>query len=210
MTTALTASTTNATDRLRVAGIVCLVAGLLGAASGVFLAVVEPSVDDGRFSYPLTARGFVAIQIWFVIQHLGLLAGQVAVWTSGAAGRGRLARAGHLLATGGMVVLALMEAVATAAADSAYPSPRTDLLDIGYGISSTAIGVGLVLLGVAVVRTHAWTDRGRWLPLFVGVWTFVVVFPAMMSGFLGARLGISSWMLCYAALGWYLSRRRAH
>ena len=135
---------------VRKAGLVCFVAGLLGAASGVFLMVVEPQVPDTRFSYPLTATAFVAIQIWFVVQHCGLIAGQVGLWASGVAGTRRTATVGHVVGIAGMALLTVTEAAAITAAEDPYPSSTTDVLDVLYGVASIAIGVGLLLVGVAV------------------------------------------------------------
>jgi hypothetical protein len=193
---------------VRRAGDLCLWSGLLGAASGIFLAVVEPSVPDTRFSYPLTAGAFIAIQVWFGIQHLGLIAGQVGLWASGAVGRSRTALAGHLLGLGGMGLLAATEVLATTAAESPYPSSRTDVLDILYGVSSTVIGIGLVIVGVTALRAHVWASWRRWLPLAMGMWVFVPMTPAIMAGFLPARLSITAWMLMYAALGYVLKKSR--
>ena len=193
---------------VRTFGWLCFGAGLLGAASGLYLAVVEPQVPDSRFSYPLDEAGFTAIQLWFVVQHLGLLAGQWALRQSGAAGPSRAASAGHLLGLGGMALLTVTELLAISASDAPYPSARTDVLDALYGVSSIAIGVGLTMVGVAVARTHRWTGWSRWIPLALGVWVFIPMTPAMMAGFLPARLAITAWMLLYAALGWVLVRDR--
>ncbi len=196
------------TGYVRRAGLVCLAAGLLGAASGIFLTLVDPSVPDSRFSYPLTAGAFVVIQLWFAVQHLGLLAGQHALWTSGALGASRPARIGHLTALAGMALLTVTEVLAISAASSPYPSDRTDLLDVSYGVASLAIGGGFVIAGVTGLRAR--TRRGllRWLPLALGIWVFVPMTPMIMAGFVPARLSITGWMLLYAALGWALYRDR--
>lgn len=200
------ATTTRPDADLRTPGLLCLAAGLLGVASGLLLAFIEPQVPDSRFSYPLDSAGFTAIQIWFVVQHLGLLAGQWALRQSGAAGSSRTAAAGHLIGLGGMALLTLTELLAIAASGSPYPSPRTNVLDALYGVSSIALGVGLLMVGVMVVRERQWSGWPRWLPLTMGVWVFVPMTPAMLAGFLPARLAISAWMLLYAALGWALVR----
>lgn len=203
---ALSPTTTRPDANLRTPGVLCVAAGLLGMASGLFLAFVEPQVPDSRYSYPLDATGFTMIQIWFVVQHLGLLAGQWALRQSGVAGRSRAAAAGHLIGLGGMALLTLTELLAISASESRYPSARTDVLDALYGVSSIALGVGLVMVGVMVVRERRWSGWPRWLPLTLGVWVFVPMTPAMLAGFLPARLAISAWMLLYAALGWALVR----
>ncbi|HVF53724.1 MAG TPA: hypothetical protein VNC78_08985, partial [Actinomycetota bacterium] len=182
---------------------------MLGAASGVFLAVVPPSVPEGRFSSPLAAGGFIAIQVWFAIQHVGLLIGIQALARFGVGGASRLTRIGHWLAGAGMLGLAIMEVVAITAADAAYPSPTTDPLEAGYGVTSIAIGVGLVLVGIGVLRERRWTGWQRWVPMLLGVWVFVPMTPALMGPFVLARLAITAWMVQFAALGLALIRSAA-
>ena len=111
-------STTAANRR---AGAVCLVAGVLGAGSGLYLAVAEPRVRQ-PVQRPAHVAGFVAIQLWFCVQHLGLLAGQVALRSSGVAGPGRAVAWGHGLGIAGMALLTLTEPLAIAAADDPYPA----------------------------------------------------------------------------------------
>ena len=204
---ATTVAVSTTPTRIRSAGLVCAAAGVLGAASGLYLAVVDPQVADTRFSYPLTADAFVAIQLWFVVQHVGLMAGVQALWATGWTARGGTARAGIVLAQGGLGLLTLTELYAIRAAESDYPGPHTGTLDALYGISSTAAGVGLVLLGIATLRTATAPGAGRWLPLALGVWVFVPMFPALMAGHVPARLAITGWMLLFAALGLVLARR---
>lgn len=191
---------------VRLSGLITSWAGVLGASSGVFLALVPPSVPEGRFSYPLAARGFVAIQVWFAIQHIGLLIGMQALVRSAVGGASRFTRVGHWLACSGMLGLAIMEIVAISAVDAAYPSPETNLLDAGYGLTTVAIGVGFVLVGMGVLRERRWAGWERWVPLILGVWVFVPMTPALMGPFLLARLAITAWMLLFAALGLALIR----
>ena len=205
--TATHTSTPPVTSRVRAAAMACAGAGLLGAASGIFLAVVDPQVPDTRFSYPLSAGAFVAIQLWFVVQHLGLIAGVQAAWAAGWVGtRGRMASAGLWVTQVGLVVLTLTELYAVRAAESAYPGPHTGTLDLLYGSSSIASGIGFVLLGIAVLRAGVVTSAARWLPLVLGIWVFVPMTPAIMLGHVPARLSITAWMLLFAALGFALLR----
>lgn len=184
-------------------GHLCFWAGLLGAASGVLLAVIPPAVDEDRYSYPLTAAAFAALQLWFVVQHLGLLAGIVGLGRSRATG-GRTV--GVWTASAGMVLLTLTEAAAIGAARSSYPGLWTGVLDALYGVSTVMIGVGLIAAGFAVLRVRLWERAQRWLPLAMGVYVFVPMLPLMFAGFLGARLAITGWMLLFAALGQALAR----
>ncbi len=187
--------------RTRQAGLVCTAAGLLGAASGIYLAVAPADVPAERYSYPLDVAGFTAIQIWFVVQHLGLIAGLLGLMATGAAGTGRTGRWGMALALAGMVLLTAMELLSLAAAESSAPSTRIDLLGAGYGVASTLAGVGLVMAGVAVLRAGIWQGWARWIPLALGVYVFVPMFPALAGPFVAARLAITGWMLLFALLG---------
>ena len=191
------------------AGNVCLWAGLLGAASGIFLAVVTPVVSAERFSYPLESVQFAFIQVWFVVQHLGLLVGIMALGVTGAAGLGRSPRIGQLLAVVGMTVLTVTEGVAILAAGEVVPSTLVTLLEVSYGISSTLIGVGLVMVGLAVLRSRTWLGWRRFLPLAIGVYVFVPMTPALSGPFVAARLAISGWMLLFGLLGWTLIQGEA-
>lgn len=197
-------------DRFRRrAGTVCLWAGFLGAACGVVLAVVPPQVDEDRYSYPLDAGPFAAFQVFFFLQHLALALGLVGVWRARAAGSRGAGAWGLALAIAGMGLLALVELAAISAGNAPYPSPRTDLLDAGYGITSVVIGVGLVVAGVAVFRARRWTGWRGLLLLVTGVYVFVPMIPALLGPLVLARLAITGWMLLFAALGWVLLRSDA-
>ncbi len=187
-------------------GQVCIWAGLLGAASGLLLVYVPPAVSEQRYSYPLDTGPFVVLQVLFALQHLGLLAGVVGLWRTGAAGSGGVARIGYASAVIGMLILTVTEGVSVIAAEASTRSSLVDAFAVGYGISSTAIGIGLILTGVAVLRTRAWRARSRYIPLITGIYVFVPLAPALGGPFEIARLAIAVWMLLFAALGWAVAR----
>ena len=187
-------------------GRVCVATGLVGAAAAIFLVLVEPAVDDGRYSYPLSPGGFTAIQVFFFVHHLGLLAGLYGLWRSGAAGTSRLGRWGTAGSMAGMALLTVAELAAISAAKSAYPSPRTDMLDGLYGIASMLIGATLIMAGVGVIRAGLWSDWRRYVPLMLGVYVFVPMTPAIFGPFVLARLAIGGWMLGFALLGWAVAK----
>ena len=186
------------------AGAVCLAAGLLGAVSGIFLAVFPAQVAEEMFSYPLTAGGFTVIQIWFFVQHLGLLAGIAALAHAAVMAPGRSARWGSGLAVAGMALLAVTELIAIKARNSTYPGDSTGLLDMLYGASSVAAGMGLILAGIAVRRRGRWTGWRGHVVLVAGIFVFVPMMPALMGPFILARVAITVWMLLFAALGYAL------
>ena len=186
------------------AGALCVTAGILGAASGIVLAVYPAQVSEDMFSYPLTAGGFTVIQIWFFVQHLGLLAGIAALARAAVMAHGRSARWGSGLAVSGMALLAVTELIAITARNSTYPGEGTALLDVLYGVSSVGVGVGLVLAGIAVRLGGRWTGWRGFVVLVAGIFVFVPMMPALMGPFILARLAITVWMLLFAALGYAL------
>lgn len=192
---------------VRRGGVACLWGGLLGAASGIALAVVPPAVESDVYGYPLEPTAFTLIQSFFFVQHLALVLGMLALWRSGAVGRTAFGRWGTVTAVVGMTLLALTELAAITSASAPYPSSQTDILDSVYGIASMVIGIGLVLTGVAVLRSGTWQGWPRYLPLLLGVYVFVPMTPAIFGPFVLARLAISGWMLLFALLGWELARR---
>lgn len=189
---------------VRVCGLACLVAGVLGAASGIFLAVYPADGADDTWRYPLSPDGFAAIQAWFGIQHLGLLAGTLALPASGLLGSSRAGRAGAWAASAGMALLAVTELLAISAKDADLD--QYAYLNVLYGVSTVLSGVGLILAGVAVRRAGRLSGWQSWVVLAAGIWVFVPMTPAIAAGFLAARLGITGWMLLYVALGWLLWR----
>ena len=186
------------------AGAVCLAAGILGAVSGIGLVVYPAQVSQDMFSYPLTAGGFTVIQIWFFAQHIGLLAGIAALARAAVMAQGRSARWGSGLAVSGMALLAVTELIAISARNSTYPGDGTAFLDMLYGVSSVAVGLGMILAGIAVRNGGRWTGWRGLVALVAGIFVFVPMMPALMGPFILARVAITVWMLLFAALGYAL------
>ncbi|HVM35875.1 MAG TPA: hypothetical protein VM784_11085 [Actinomycetota bacterium] len=107
---------------------------------------------------------------------------------------------------GGMVLLSIAELAAITAANADYPSARTDPLDALYGVSSMAVGAGLIMLGTAAIRTGRWTGWRRYVPLLLGLWVFVPMTPALFASFVLGRLTIGGWMALFGLLGYALLR----
>lgn len=189
--------------RVRRAGTLCLWAGLTGAASGVALALVPVAVAEGHYSYPLSPGVYVVVQVWFVVQHLGLLAGVAGVVWSGVAGSRRL---GPGAAFAGLALLTVTEALAIAAWRATDSTPIAGFLDGLYGIAMLTAGLGLVVAGLSVVRAQRWSGGYRYVLLAIGIYVFFPMIPAIFAGFTEARLAITGWMALFAVLGHALVR----
>lgn len=186
------------------AGRLLLAGAALGVAGGLITGFFPPAVTEDRYSYPYQPAGFVLMQLVFLANHLLLLVGFLGLGRSGAAGPGWLGRVGVGLAVAGTALLSSCEIGAATQARAAYPSAGTDVLDIGFGVASTVIGVGLLLAGVGVLRTGRWDGWRRWSVLAAGVAMFVVVIPGVFGPFLAGRLVLVFWMLLIGGIGFAL------
>ncbi len=184
------------------AGLIGLVTGGLGALSAVVLLLWPPQVPVGPVSHPFTTTGFLVAQAWFFVHHFGLVLVLVALAGSAALAGSRLARGGAWLAVIAMIGLSLAELLAMRYAAWDETAANAGWMGTAYGITVSAIGLGMVVAGVGVVRAAAWSGWRRWTPLAIGLAVFVVVTPGMFGGFVVARLAIGFWMLLFAALGW--------
>ena len=130
------------------------------------------------------------------------MAGLLALRWAGVLPDTRPARWGWAAAVVGMAGLAVTEFVAIAAADSDVDSGIGGVLGGLYGVTCTAMGVGLTLAGISIWRAQVWEGWRRGVVLALGVWVFVPMFPALIvTPTDGARLAIGGWMLLFAALG---------
>lgn len=125
-----------------------------------------------------------------LVLHLGELAVLVALALGGAAGRGPLGRIGVGVAGLGLVLLAVAE-----------PS----VVDLLFTIAPNLVGIGMLLVGVAVLRAGVWTGWQRWLPLAQGVALFAVLTPLIIvSGGPPETLGLVGllvWEVLWVLIG---------
>jgi hypothetical protein len=189
---------------LRRCGLVCLLTGIVGGLAALALLAWPTNVDDDLLRHPFSDEGFLAVQAFFAVHHLGLVAGVVALALSGAVGRGRIARGGAWLLVVGTVLLTGSELLTMRYVDWTSEAANAGLMGAAYGISCTVMGVGAILAGVGVLRAGAWSGWRARTPLVIGVAQFVMLTPGMSGGFVLARLVIGAWMLMFAALGWSL------
>lgn len=193
-------------SRRRVAGRVTALAGLLGALSAVVIIAWPDQVSDDRYSYPFGATSYAVSQSWFAVQHVGLAVGLMALYRLARRSTGRTARAGVLITLFGMVGLTACELFAITAADDRVGSAAANAVDNTYGGPMILMGVGLVLAGVGIGRAELLPGPARWLVLAMGVYVFVVLFPAVFGPLVVGRLAIGVWMLMFSALGLALLR----
>jgi hypothetical protein len=158
----------------RTAAIVAVV--ITGLATVYTLALLLGAEDP---SWAYLPRGLV---------HLGELAALVALARCGAAGTGRLATIGLGCAGVGQVMLAVAEVISAGGPGAG---------DVLFGIAPNLVGLGLILTGVAVVRTGRWSGWRRWVVLALGAYVFVVMTPVIIA--VGGPPAVAALV---ALLGW--------
>ncbi len=113
----------------------------------------------------------------------------------------RALRVGTWIALVGQVLLTVMELVAITAADAQLTDSTGQLVGALYSVPMILLGVGPVVAGIAAVRVGLFEGPARWLLLALGVYVFVVMFPAVFGPMVAGRIAIGVWLLGYAALG---------
>ena len=207
--TAQAATPSGPSGTLRVLGLIGVLGGLLGALQTVGVLATPPMVAPDRYSYPFDAAWYTAAQVLFAVQHVTLLAVVAGLALLNRRTRSPLTTAGLAVSALGLLGLAGCELFALTAASAATTSSRAAQVNDSYGVPMSVIGVGLVLVGVGVARTRVLAGRERWLPLILGVYVFVVLFPAVFGPNVAGRLAIGVWMLLFAVQAFALLRAGA-
>jgi hypothetical protein len=126
------------------------------------------------------------------ISHLLTLVGVVGLARLGAAGRGRLASSGLVGTVLGLAVLTLAEFVSV---------PSESNAEAFYSVGTLLTGLGLILVGVAMLRDGRWTGWRRFTPLACGLFLLLIVVPALfMPGFV-PHYALGAWGICWLLLG---------
>jgi hypothetical protein len=183
-----------------------VVAGVAGAGSAVVILAWPDQVSDGHYSYPFDAGWYAVTQAFFAVQHLGLVAGVVGLTGLAWPSTTRAVRTGLVLTTAGLIGLTACELFAITAANALVDTGRANAVDNSYGIPMITIGLGMVIAGTGLARRPVLAGAGRWALLALGVYLFLVMFPAVFGPMVAGRIAIGIWMLMFTGLGLSLTR----
>ena len=203
-------TTVSTTPRIHRAGAWCLGGGLLGIAEGILTLSWPKQVTEEWFAYPFNTFWFVIAELAYAVQHALLVPGAVALLWLPTVRASRSARIATRVAAAGLVLLIVTELSALSLYDQTMDSSLTTIITSLFTIPTVLIGAGFTVAGIALIRQRDADWAGApWLPVAVlapGVYTFIVLIPALnQSDFVG-RLGIGGWMLLFAVLGFGLTR----
>jgi hypothetical protein len=188
-------------SRIRTYGLVGAVASALGALGAVAIIAWDRQVPADRFSYPFDAGWFTLGQVVFAAQHVAMLPLFGGLLLLERRRPSRALRIGTWVGLAGMALLAANELVAISARNALVDDSTGSLVGTLYSLPMLLLGIGPLVAGIGVVRTRLLDGAARWLLLGLGVFVFVVMFPAVFGPMVAGRLAIGAWLLGYAWLG---------
>jgi hypothetical protein len=127
------------------------------------------------------------------VSHLLLIVGVAGLTQSGATERGRLAAVGLGLTLLGLAELIVAEAVWAIAGEEAAV--------LLYSTATLAIMLGLILTGIAVLRTGQWEGWRRFTVLAAGVFIPLILMPAFALPGYAPNFAIGIWGVCWLLIG---------
>ncbi|WP_112237666.1 hypothetical protein [Kribbella monticola] len=182
---------------LAVAG---LTGGLATVLSGVVIeAVVKPASDvsNEMWSYPWSSDALTPVSIVFAGMHLLVLLGMFAFARSL-----RRGRAGARLALVGTFLLFLAEFASIPFADQRMDETGPQVVGGLFGLGVAVTAIGLLVAGVAVLRSGEWHGWQRYAPVGAGVWSLFMIGLSFTSA-LPVGVAIYGLTLCALYLAVY-------
>ena len=181
---------------IRSAGVATVIGALIGLVISLKRAV---SIPDMAFA---TSGSIELEEILIVVAFVALLIGTAGLALSGAAGSGRSGKIGFGVVLLGLIMAFLYEAVLL------VQDGPSDSLGI---LSGLLVGLGMLPVGIAVLRQELWRGWRKSTPLLVGLCPLLMVFayPLLESSQVlysgdgrSLDLGLTAfWFLCWIPLG---------
>lgn len=171
-------------NRIRLLGWICLVCGTLVAIAGFLLdsqvtGAVQADTAIARF-----ANGLFGVAV------LGLMGGVLGLWSLRVGGSGWLPQTATVVALVGLLLWTIggLYLTTNASADQVF-TPAGGLIS----------SIGMIMLGIAVIRARVLNDWRKFVPLLVGGWFFVQL-PLQVIFFIGVR-GSPSYTILLGVFG---------
>lgn len=191
----------NASDRKVVilASLLGVVGGAIGAVGATVTQFVSSSVSEDMTRFPFTSGVFVLTEMLWTVAHVLALVGIVGFQRSGLAGSSPMARAGLRIAMVGMALMIPLELGFVFATDSQVDDTLPATLSTLFGPAIILVALGMILAGVATLRSGRWDGWRHVVPLGCGAYTFVFI-PLVFTDL--ALLGIAGFFLVFLILSY--------
>jgi hypothetical protein len=176
---------------VRGAGMLLTIGALIGMGIGV---------KEGVAPTPFGTAENIVMQAIVIINNTLLLVGIIGLARSGAAGNGRLGRIGLGIALTASVLFLPAEVLVAI---------NEELGGALLGLCALAQGLGLLLAGIAVLRAGRWSGWHRFTPLLCGLYTVLVLIPALALSDGYNTWALAGWQIPFGLLGLALRQQGA-
>jgi hypothetical protein len=188
---------TDTTQRLRpelraalVPGLLTIIAGAVQGDGALITAAYRNAspISDEQLSYPWDgATAITTSLIWGISQVLTVV-GLTAFVRSGAAPT-TIGRVGGRVAVAGAVLYVVAHALSLVAYDAHLDDPISIAVLSCFGVGTLLTAVGLIMAGIAALRSGGWSAWRRYTPLVLGVW-MVAMMPLQFTAALPIAVGV--------------------
>ena len=158
-----------------------------GITTNAFRAV-SPAPEDS-LNFPWYGELAGQISTWWSFTGLFLVVGFGAFALSGAVRLSRGGRAGAWATVVGAALLVVANFMSAVNADAMMDDSISKVI-VGFFAGATLlVAAGFVAAGVATLRSGTWRGVGRYVPLALGLWCFLLI-PIQFTGALQVGVGI--------------------
>ena len=149
---------------------------------------LSPAPEDS-LNFPWYGELAGQISTWWSFTGLFLVVGFAAFALSGAVRHSRAGRAGAWATVAAAALFVVANFMSAVNADAMMDDGIAKVI-VGFFASATfLIGAGFVAAGVATLRSGTWRGVGRYVPLAIGIWCFLLI-PIQFTGALQIGVGI--------------------
>lgn len=171
-------------------GLLTVIAGAVQGDGALITAAYRNAspISDEQLSYPWEgATAITTSLIWGITQVL-IVVGLMAFARSGAAST-TAGRVGGRLAVAGALLYVMAHALSLVAYDAPLDDPLSVAVLSCFGVGTLLTAVGLIIAGMATLRSGAWSGWRRYAPLVLGAW-MVAMMPLQFTPALPLAVGI--------------------
>jgi hypothetical protein len=177
-----------------VAGTAMAVGSGIGIAFGLGAAAF-PTLVDRHSPLPFNVSGGVMVAI-----HVVALLAIARLAAANVSGQGVFPRVAYGIALLGLALQVVAEGLLRVNYDGGSAL---------FGIVSPLLGLGMILVGIAIIRGRVWTGWERFAPLLCGAYVFVVLAPAFAITRGPNFIALAGYSACYMLLGLAMRRHQA-